>query len=68
LIGHNLGNILIAGLTKVANDFGDAVLKLAKLLDIKGEVMPFTEEEAVLCAEFTDDTIVEGEAEITESF
>lgn len=66
LDGHNLGNILIAGLTKVTNDFGDAVLKLSKLLNINGEVLPFTEDEAVLCAEFEDGEIVEGEAEITE--
>jgi len=65
--GHNLGNILIAGLTKVTNDFGDAVLKLAKILNVQGEVLPFTEEEAILCAEFDDGSIVEGEAEITES-
>jgi uncharacterized cofD-like protein len=66
LDGHNLGNILIAGLTKVTNDFGDAVLKLSKLLNIEGEVLPFTEDEAILCAEFEDGEIVEGEAEITE--
>ncbi|MGC9100183.1 MAG: gluconeogenesis factor YvcK family protein [Caldisericum sp.] len=66
LDGHNLGNILIAGLTKVTNDFGDAVLKLSKLLNIDGEVLPFTEDEAILCAEFEDGEIVEGEAEITE--
>ncbi|BAL80771.1 gluconeogenesis factor YvcK family protein [Caldisericum exile] len=66
LDGHNLGNILIAGLTKVTNDFGDAVLKLSKLLNINGEVLPFTEDEAILCAEFEDGEIVEGEAEITE--
>lgn len=66
LNGHNLGNILIAGLTKVTDDFGEAVLKLSKLLQIEGEVLPFTEGEAVLSCEFEDGEIVEGEAEITE--
>ena len=66
LDGHNLGNILIAGLTKVTDDFGEAVLKLSKLLQIEGEVLPFTEGEAVLSCEFEDGEIVEGEAEITE--
>ncbi|MEF3245388.1 MAG: uridine diphosphate-N-acetylglucosamine-binding protein YvcK [Caldisericaceae bacterium] len=66
--GHNLGNILIAGLTKITGDFSDAVIKLAKLLNVEGVVMPFTKEEAVLCAEFEDGTVVEGESEITESF
>ena len=64
--GHNLGNILIAGFTKVTGDFAEAVLKLGKFLQIDGEVLPFTEDEAVLCAEFEDGVIIEGESDIAE--
>jgi len=65
LDGHNLGNILIAGMTKLIGDFGDAVVELGNLLDIEGETMPFTTEDVVICAEFEDGKIVEGEADIT---
>lgn len=65
LDGHNLGNIIIAGLTRIEGDFGDAVIELSKLLNIKGETMPFTTEDVTVCAEFEDGTLIEGEAEIT---
>ncbi|RLD20978.1 MAG: hypothetical protein DRI33_00355 [Caldiserica bacterium] len=65
LDGHNLGNILIAGLTKMTGDFGDAVLSMSKILSINGEVMPFTTEDITLCAEFEDGNVVRGEIEIT---
>jgi uncharacterized cofD-like protein len=65
LDGHNLGNIIISGLTRFTGDFGDAVVDLAHLLNIEGEVMPFTTEDVTLCAEFEDGNIIRGEADIT---
>jgi len=65
LDGHNLGNIIISGLTRLTGDFGDAVISLAHILDIEGEVMPFTTEDVTLCAEFDDGTVIEGEEDIT---
>jgi uncharacterized cofD-like protein len=66
LDGHSMGNLLIAALTRMYGDFGDAVVKLGNMLGIKGEAMPFTTEDITLCAEFEDGTIIKGEAEITE--
>jgi len=66
LDGHSLGNLMIAALTRMYGDFGDAVVELGKMLNIKGEAMPFTTDEITLCAEFEDGSIVKGEAEITE--
>ncbi len=65
LDGHSMGNLLIAALTRIKGDFGDAVITLSKILNIKGEVMPFTTEDITLVAEFEDGTIIEGESEIT---
>ncbi len=65
LDGHNLGNILIAGLTKMTGDFGDAVLAMSKIFSVNGEVMPFTTEDITLGAEFEDGNVVDGEIEIT---
>ena len=66
LDGHSLGNLMIAALTRMYGDFGDAVVELGKMLNIKGEAMPFTTDEITLCAEFEDGSVVKGEAEITE--
>lgn len=65
LSGHSMGNLLIAALTRMNGDFGDAVIQLGKILSINGEVMPFTTENITLCAEFEDGNTMEGEAEIT---
>jgi uncharacterized cofD-like protein len=65
LNGHSMGNLLIAALTRMNGDFGDAVIELSKMLSISGEVMPFTTEDITLCAEFEDGNIIEGESEIT---
>ncbi len=65
LNGHSMGNLMIAALTRIKGDFGDAVISLGKLLGISGEVMPFTTEDISLVAEFEDGTVIEGESEIT---
>ncbi len=65
LNGHSMGNLLVAALTRIKGDFGDAVISLGKLLGINGEVMPFTTENTSLVAEFEDGTVIEGESEIT---
>ena len=40
--GHSLGNLLLAALTNIKNDFGHAVKELSKILNIKGKVIPST--------------------------
>lgn len=64
LAGHNLGNLIIAGLTEMTNDFSEAIYQLSKILSVKGKVIPFTLENLTLCAEFYDGSIQRGEAEI----
>ena len=34
--GHSLGNLVIAGMTNITNDFGHAIKELSKVLNIKG--------------------------------
>ncbi|MCP6467995.1 2-phospho-L-lactate transferase CofD family protein, partial [Klebsiella pneumoniae] len=36
--GHSVGNLLIAALTNIMDDFGHAVKVLSKILNIKGRV------------------------------
>lgn len=64
LSGHNIGNLMIAGLTEMTGDFSESIYQLSKILAVKGNVIPFTLENLTLCAEFDDNTVVSGEAEI----
>ncbi len=60
--GHNLGNILMAGLTqKAEGDFGGAVEDLSRVLAVEGRVFPVTLDDVCLCAYMEDGAVVRGE-------
>ena len=67
LAGHNLGNLLLAGLNNVSGGFDGAVKALSKVLAIRGQVLPATLENVVLEAELEDKNIVLGECNISAS-
>lgn len=62
--GHSLGNLLIAALTNINNDFGHAVKELSKILNIRGSVIPSTNTSVRLNAVMEDGEIVYGESKI----
>ncbi|CAA4171936.1 membrane associated protein [Staphylococcus aureus] len=62
--GHSLGNLLIAGMTNITNDFGHAIKALSKILNIKGRVIPSTNTSVQLNAVMEDGEIVFGETNI----
>ena len=62
--GHSLGNLLIAGMTNITNDFGHAIKELSKVLNIKGKVIPSTNSSVQLNAIMEDGDIVYGESKI----
>jgi len=62
--GHSLGNLLLAALTNIENDFGHAVKEPSKILNIKGKVIPSTNTSVKLNAVFKDGEIVSGESSI----
>lgn len=62
--GHSLGNLLIAGMTNITNDFGHAIKALSKILNIKGSVIPSTNTSVKLNAVMEDGEIVCGESNI----
>lgn len=66
LNGHALGNLLLTGLINVAGNMSDGIESLSKVLNLKGKVLPLTEDNVVLMAEMIDGSIVEGEHNITE--
>ena len=62
--GHSLGNLVIAGMTNITNDFGHAIKELSKVLNIKGQVIPSTNTSVQLNAVMEDGEIVHGETNI----
>ncbi|MEM5397268.1 YvcK family protein [Staphylococcus gallinarum] len=62
--GHALGNLIIAALTNITDDFGHAVKLLSEILNIKGRVIPSTNTSIRLNAVMDDGEVVYGESEI----
>lgn len=66
LKGHNLGNIILAGLEKITGSFQQAVNKVSDILAIKGKVIPVTLQKTDLVAELQNGQIIFGETSIDE--
>lgn len=65
LDGHTVGNLLLTAMAEITGNLSDGIESLSKVLNLKGKVVPFTEDNVVLMGEMTDGTIVEGEHNIT---
>lgn len=67
LNGHPVGNLFLAALCDVTGNISNAVESLSNILNIKGKVYSFTNDNAILMGKMEDDTIIEGEHNITDS-
>lgn len=62
--GHSFGNLFLSALERVTGNFTHAVKEAAKILYIKGEVIPVTLANTRLYAKLADNTIIAGETNI----
>ncbi|MBC3887332.1 uridine diphosphate-N-acetylglucosamine-binding protein YvcK [Acetobacterium paludosum] len=62
--GQSFGNLFLAAMNGISNDFYDAVRRTSDVLQIKGEVLPVTLSEMVLMASLENGEIIEGESAI----
>ncbi|MCI9233645.1 MAG: YvcK family protein [Bacilli bacterium] len=67
LNGHALGNLLLTAMQEVAGNMSDGIESIGKVLNLKGKVLPLTEENVTLVGRMADGSIIEGEHHITES-
>jgi len=67
LNNHAMGNLMLTALFNITGDLTDSLEALSKILNIKGKVLPFTEDKAVLVAHTKDKEIIEGESNITKA-
>lgn len=65
LSGHSFGNLFITALTQVTGSFEQAVIESARVLAVRGRVLPSTLENVTLCAELVDGSTVKGESTIS---
>ena len=66
LNGHTVGNLLLTALCNITGNMSDGIESLSKVLNIKGKVLPLTEDNVTLVGIMNDDSIIEGEHNITE--
>lgn len=65
LDGHTVGNLLLTASSEITGNLSDGIEALSKVLNLKGKVVPLTEDNVVLMGEMEDGSIVEGEHNIT---
>ena len=67
LNGNNIGNLLLTAMSNINGNLSEGIEALAKILNLKGRVLPLTEDNVVLMADMEDGRTIEGEHNITET-
>lgn len=67
LDGHTVGNLLLTASSEITGNLSDGIEALSKVLNLRGKVVPLTEDNVVLMGEMEDGSIIEGEHNITMS-
>ncbi len=62
---HTVGNILLAASKEMTGSIQQGIELLGKVLNLSGKVMPLTESNIALYGQMDDDSIIEGEHNIT---
>ena len=66
LNGHAVGNLLLTAMANITGNMSDGIESLGKVLNLKGKVVPLTEDNVTLVGNMEDGSIVEGEHHITQ--
>ena len=63
--GHTVGNFILTALIDIYGSMSEGVKHVAKILNLKGTVLPFTDDCVTLVGEMEDGSIIKGEHNIT---
>ena len=63
--GHTVGNIMLTALIDLYGSMSQGIKQISKILNLKGTVLPLTDDNVTLMGEMTDGSQVEGEHNIT---
>lgn len=64
LKGHNFGNLFLSALEKTSGGFSKGVEEAIKILNVKGDVIPVTDQDTNLFMELKNGVVLEGEEDI----
>lgn len=64
LKGQSFGNLFLAAMTGISDDFESAVRNMSEVLAVTGRVLPVTSEDINLVAELEDGALIRGESRI----
>lgn len=64
---HTVGNLLLTAGSQITGNLKDGISAISKVLNLKGKVIPFSEDNITLVGEMEDGLIIKGESEITSS-
>ncbi len=64
LKGHSFGNLFLTALERITGDFSKAISEAAKILSIKGKILPVTLDKTRLFAKLENNYLVVGETNI----
>lgn len=67
LNGHAVGNLILTALANMNGNLSTGIESLSKVFNLKGKVLPLTEDYVTLKAKMKDNSVIEGEHNITES-
>ena len=67
LNNHPVGNLLLTALFDITGSLTQSMVALSNILKIRGKILPFTEDNAILLAHTKDNEIIEGESNITKA-
>lgn len=68
LKGHSFGNLFISALERIDGKFSKGIETASKILNVKGEVVPVTDQDVNLFVQLKNGKILKGENEINHSF
>lgn len=64
--GHTVGNLLLVAMSEITGSVSNGIESLSNILNLKGKVLPLTEESNnTLVARMADGKVIEGEHKIT---
>ena len=64
LKGHSVGNLFLSASEKLKGNFSAGLKMVEKVLNIKGRVLPVTEDDVDLCVELKNGEVLKGQNEI----
>jgi uncharacterized cofD-like protein len=64
LDGQSVGNIILAAAAEIYGNFERGIERISDFLQVRGRVIPVSEERMILCAELENGSIVIGESQI----